>query len=220
MPATYYPAVIDRSASGYGVTFPDFPGCIANGATVTEAALKAEAALALHVEAMSKDKDPLPEPSNLEDIEDVEGADDVARVMIRVEAPVKIERVLISIDANLLRAIDAAAPNRSAFFVEAAREGLARIAPTAIGTSNDNHPWGAWRFDPATAYLVPVDASGTPMDDYAVNAPKTREDVDHIVKRLERLGVGVGGLGRFRLAAIEWREFGRQEIYQVDRQIA
>ncbi len=126
MPATYYPAIIDRSASGFGVTFPDFPGCVANGTTVGEACLQAEQALALHVEAMVKDKDAIPAPSDLDAIEDVEGADDVARVMVRVEVPAKVERVLVSIDANLLRAIDAAAPNRSAFLAEAARAALRR----------------------------------------------------------------------------------------------
>jgi predicted RNase H-like HicB family nuclease len=220
MPAIYYPAVIDRSSSAYGVTFPDFPGCIAAGASVNEAAINAEAALALHVEGLIKDKDALPEPSRLDDIEEVEGADDVARLLIRVEAPVKVERVLVSLDANLLRAIDAVAPNRSAFMAEAARAQLTRVAPAPVGTSNDSHPWGAWRFDPTKEYLVPIDASGQPMDDYAVDAPKDQNDVDHIINRLERLGVGTGGLGRFRLAAIEWREFGKEEKYQIERQIA
>ena len=125
MPATYYPAIIGRSASGYGVTFPDFPGCIASGTTVSAACLAGEQALALHVEGMTRDKDNIPDPSDLDAIQEVEGADDVARVMIRVDVPAKVERVLVSIDANLLRAIDAAAPNRSAFFADAARAQLA-----------------------------------------------------------------------------------------------
>lgn len=125
MPATYYPAVIDRSVSGFGVSFPDFPGCIANGATPNEAALNAEAALALHVEAMAKDGDALPLPSSLEDIEPVDGADDVARILVRVDAPSKVTRVLVSIDEGLLRAIDAVASNRSAWIADAARARLA-----------------------------------------------------------------------------------------------
>jgi|GEM_PF-276139 len=134
MPATYYPAVIDRSASGFGVTFPDFPGCIANGDTANEAALNAEAALALHVEAMVKDKDELPAPSTLDSIEEIEGADDVARLLIRVDTPAKVERVLISLDTGLLRAIDAVASNRSAWIADAARMSLqsARARPSTI----------------------------------------------------------------------------------------
>lgn len=125
MPATYYPAVIDRSSSGFGVSFPDFPGCIANGATPNEAALNAEAALALHVEASAKDGDPLPLPSSLDDIEAVDGADDVARILVRVDTPAKVTRVLVSLDEGLLRAIDAVASNRSAWIADAARARLA-----------------------------------------------------------------------------------------------
>jgi predicted RNase H-like HicB family nuclease len=125
MPAIYFPAVIDRSASGFGVTFADFPGCIANGDTVNEAALSAEAALALHVEGMVKDGDALPIPSDLDAIESVEGADDVARILVRVNTPAKVMRVLVSIDEGLLRAIDAVASNRSAWIADAARARLA-----------------------------------------------------------------------------------------------
>lgn len=125
MPATYYPAVIDRSASGFGVTFPDFPGLVANGATVADACVSAERALAFHVEAMVKDKDDIPAPSDLADIEPVEGADDVGNLMVRVDIPPKVTRVLVSIDENLLRSIDAIASNRSAFIADAARAALA-----------------------------------------------------------------------------------------------
>lgn len=124
MPATYYPAIIDRSASGYGVTFPDFPGCIANGATVGEACISAESALSFHVASMVRDKNDIPLPSEIDAIEEVEGADDVARIMVRVDLPAKVARVLVSIDENLLRAIDAVAVNRSAFLADAARAAL------------------------------------------------------------------------------------------------
>lgn len=132
MPAAYYPAIIDRSATGYGVTFPDFPGCIANGDTVGEACVQAEKALGMHLDAMVKDKDAIPEPSSLDDIEPIEETDDVARVMIRAEVPAKVERVLVSIDANLLRAIDAVASNRSAFLADAARAHLGGIVAAGI----------------------------------------------------------------------------------------
>ena len=124
MPATYYPAVIDRSSSGFGVTFPDFPGCIAAGATVNEAAVQGELALAAHVGLMVKDGDALPQPSGLDAIEHVDGAEDVARILVRVDAPAKVARVLVSLDENLLRAIDGVASNRSAWLADAARAAL------------------------------------------------------------------------------------------------
>ncbi|WP_374648741.1 type II toxin-antitoxin system HicB family antitoxin [Rhizorhabdus sp.] len=125
MPATYYPAVIDRSSTGYGVSFPDFPGCIASGTTPNEAALNAEAAIALHIETMAKDGDTFPAPSSLEDIQPVDRAEDIARILIRVDTPAKVNRVLVSLDENLLRAIDAVASNRSAWIADAARARLA-----------------------------------------------------------------------------------------------
>jgi predicted RNase H-like HicB family nuclease len=137
VPATYFPAVIDRSASGFGVSFPDFPGLIASGATIGEACLQAEQALAMHVDAMVKDKDAIPSPSDLDAIELVEGSDDVARVMVRADIPAKVERVLVSIDANLLRAIDASAQNRSAFLADAARAYLGGIVASGITGQGD-----------------------------------------------------------------------------------
>jgi hypothetical protein len=38
MPIVYYPAIIERGRRGYGVFFPDLPGCTSTGRTVTEAA--------------------------------------------------------------------------------------------------------------------------------------------------------------------------------------
>jgi len=149
MPATYYPAIMDRSASGFGVSFPDFPGCIANGDSVNEAALNAEAALALHVEAMVKDKDDLPAPSDLDAIEEDEGAEDVARRVIRVDTPAKGERGLVSLDAGLLRAIDAVASNRSGWLADAAR---AALASQRVYLSDPRAKGGkAERGDPARA---------------------------------------------------------------------
>ena len=139
MPATYYPAILDRSASGFGASFVDFPGCIAAGETASEAALNAEAALAMHVEAMVKDKDELPLPSSLDELEKQDG--DVATVLVRVDTPVKVERVLVSIDSNLLRAIDAVASNRSAFMADAARAHLASTKARIWNPSFEKHLW-------------------------------------------------------------------------------
>ena len=61
----FYPALIERAADGggFGVVFPDLPGCVSAGATVQEAAANAAEALALHIEGMAEDGDPIPEPS-------------------------------------------------------------------------------------------------------------------------------------------------------------
>jgi predicted RNase H-like HicB family nuclease len=54
--------------SDYGVSFPDFPGCITAGKTLDEASRLAPEALALHIAGMIEDGDAVPEPSKLDDV--------------------------------------------------------------------------------------------------------------------------------------------------------
>ena len=57
----------DRN-SDFGVSFPDFPGCITAGKTLEEARQLATEALSMHVEGMLEDKQLIPEPSTLDDL--------------------------------------------------------------------------------------------------------------------------------------------------------
>ena len=60
-------ALIHKDAgSEFGVSFPDFPGCVTAGATLDEARNMAAEGLALHLEGMAEDGDASPEPSSLE----------------------------------------------------------------------------------------------------------------------------------------------------------
>ena len=62
-----YPAVIHKDPdSDYGVSFPDFPGCISAGVTLDEVKEMAAEALALHVEGMAEDGEAIPAPSSVE----------------------------------------------------------------------------------------------------------------------------------------------------------
>lgn len=62
-----YIALIHKEpGSDYGVSFPDFPGCVTAGADLDAARGMAEEALAFHVEGMAEEGEPLPEPSTLE----------------------------------------------------------------------------------------------------------------------------------------------------------
>ena len=54
--------------SDYGVSFPDFPGCITAGRTLDEAARRAQEALSFHIQGMIEDGEPVPEPSNLDEV--------------------------------------------------------------------------------------------------------------------------------------------------------
>lgn len=68
-----YLAVLEPSSGGYGVFFPDLPGCISAGANIVEAQQNAREALELHIYGMEKDGDALPAPSRHLASEDTEG---------------------------------------------------------------------------------------------------------------------------------------------------
>ena len=103
-----YIALIHKEASSdYGVSFPDFPGCVTAGSTLEEARANPVEALAFHIEAMIEDGEAIPEPSELTEVmRDRENHDAVA-VMVEVPArQSKVVRVNITIHEDVLRQID------------------------------------------------------------------------------------------------------------------
>ena len=121
----YYVALIHKDAdSDFGVSFPDFPGCISAGATLGEAAAMGAEALAGHIELMSDEGLPVPEPSSLEAV--MEHADGVpVMVPAAVRKPVRAVRANITVPEDILAKIDAFAESqgmsRSGFLTHAAR---------------------------------------------------------------------------------------------------
>jgi predicted RNase H-like HicB family nuclease len=55
-----------ETASDYGVSFPDFSGCVSAGTDLDDARRMGAEALALHIEGLAENGEPLPEPSTLE----------------------------------------------------------------------------------------------------------------------------------------------------------
>jgi predicted RNase H-like HicB family nuclease len=49
--------------SNYSAWSPDLPGCVATGATVEEVEREMRAAIALHLEGLAADGEPIPVPS-------------------------------------------------------------------------------------------------------------------------------------------------------------
>lgn len=125
MATVYYPAIIERGRRGYGVFFPDLPGCTSAGETVTEAAINAEEALAGHLLVSDQHGDELAEPSALDAVEVDPDVEEVARILVRGERRGKAVRINITLDEGLIAAIDRVAENRSGFLAEAARAALA-----------------------------------------------------------------------------------------------
>ena len=64
-----YIAIIHKEPeSDYGVSFPDFPGCITAGVTLDEAKDMAVEALTGHIRCLLEDGEEIPAPSPLETI--------------------------------------------------------------------------------------------------------------------------------------------------------
>lgn len=125
MATVYYPAIIERGRRGFGVFFPDLPGCTSAGDTVTEAALNAEEALMGHLLVSEEYGDEIPEPSELDQVVVDPDVEEVARILVRGERRGKAVRINITLDEGLVAAIDKVAANRSGFLADAARAALA-----------------------------------------------------------------------------------------------
>lgn len=127
-------ALIHEEGGVFGVSFPDFPGCVATARAEEDAIRKASEVLTFHVAGMVEDGDPLPHLRSLVELRaDTEIAPDLADAVVALvpfELPSKSVRVNISIDARLLDAVDRAAEtsgqSRSAYLAEAARERIRR----------------------------------------------------------------------------------------------
>jgi predicted RNase H-like HicB family nuclease len=128
---THYIGLMDGEKGGYGVVFPDLPGCTAMGKTMNEAHKNAIEALADWVAEMGGPK-AVPAPSGPEAFR---YNDSILKALqedaFLIAIPLLIEsgksvRANISMDQGILAAIDAAAElrglTRSSFLTSAALE--------------------------------------------------------------------------------------------------
>jgi predicted RNase H-like HicB family nuclease len=137
-----YIALVDqeqrRGRTLWGISFPDFPGCVAVGDSFQGAVDSAAEALRFHVEGMLADGLSISEPRQLEAIAaDAKWAEELRAAAVTCLVPLlppsqTPERVNISIDGGLLREIDSAAEalgsTRSGFLADAARDRLEALA--------------------------------------------------------------------------------------------
>jgi predicted RNase H-like HicB family nuclease len=135
---TRYTALIDGEAEGYGVVFPDLPGCTAMGDTLDEAIANAADAIRAWAEVTEEMGGAVPPPRPLEALRSdpevvralAEGASLATVPLVRETGkPVKAN---LSIDSGILAAIDAEAARRkltrSAFVELLAKRALPEIA--------------------------------------------------------------------------------------------
>ena len=115
--------------SDFGVSFPDFPGCITAGKTLQESRRNAEEALALHISGIIEDGETIPEPSTLDDIAEDPAMKNAVAILVNVDSEKRV-RVNITARESQIERIDRLAEQagmtRSAYFVQAALEERAR----------------------------------------------------------------------------------------------
>ena len=131
-----YIAVMEKGPEGYGVWFPDLPGCVSAGETEVEARAGAVEALALHLEGLVEDGQTVPRPTDYNTI----GPEDVGDGFLYLfvvdaetehKGPPMMERVNVMMAKPLLDRVGRAAAathsgNRSAWLSDAARDFLAK----------------------------------------------------------------------------------------------
>lgn len=123
-----YPAIIDREGTLYGISFPDFPGCVSSANSPEAVIASGTEALTGHIAVSAEYGDPIPDPTPLEQVDTTDPeANIVCVTLITVAVPGRMVRYNVSLDESLVAEIDRVAGkgNRSAFLADAARDKLA-----------------------------------------------------------------------------------------------
>ena len=129
----YVLALVHEDDRVFGISFPDFPGCVSGGKSLAEAIEKGQAALAFHVEGMLADGEDLRAIRSRDgmksDPEFRAAAKGAIVAAVPLDLPGKAVRVNVSLDERLLERIDRAAQSaqlsRSGFLARAARREIA-----------------------------------------------------------------------------------------------
>lgn len=131
----YYIAIVHQDEdSAFGLTFPDLPGCFAAADTWDAIPAAATEALDLWFEDQP-DVDPasLDALRSRQDVAEAMAAGAVLLPVPYIPADTAVERVNVTMERGLLRAIDETAKSRgltrSAFLASAARRELVGVAP-------------------------------------------------------------------------------------------
>ncbi len=126
----YYIGLIHKEPdSDFGISFPDFPGCISAGSTLDESLAMGREALEGHISLMADDGEAIPEPTAMSLI--MAAPENRTGTPVLVPAPTvgaRSVRVNITMPEDALRSIDAYAEShgytRSGFLVVAAKKAI------------------------------------------------------------------------------------------------
>lgn len=131
--------------SDFGVSFPDFPGCISAGKTLEEAHHMAAEALALHIAGMIEDGNAIPEPSTLDVLADDPAMKDAVAFLVHVEPQMgSTVRINITARERQIEEIDLLAEKagmtRSAYMVQSSLgQSGARNSTATHRSAKKNH---------------------------------------------------------------------------------
>jgi len=137
--------------SDFGVSFPDFPGCVTAGRTLEEAHRMAAEALALHIAGMIEDGEAIPEPSTLDALARDPHRRAAVAFLVRVKPGTeRTIRINITARERQIQQIDELAARagmtRSAYIVQAAlsrftgRKGMGKTARMRAATFQRGAP--------------------------------------------------------------------------------
>ena len=131
----YYTAFIHKEkGSIYGVSFPDFPGCVSADETQERSLRSGREALQLCVDAMFEEKLHIPEPGEVDPKWiNSQAPDIIGSALIPVEVPHRTLRLNISMADHVIERIDSFAKSqgedRSGFLTRAALEYIEHHGP-------------------------------------------------------------------------------------------
>ena len=116
----YYVGIIHRDeGTDYGISFPDFPGCVSAGETVETLKTNAEEALAGHIQLLAEDGGVIPAPSSIDAVmADPDFADGLPVLVSAPDGRDETIRVNLTFRRSALASIDR----------NAAMQGLSRSA--------------------------------------------------------------------------------------------
>ena len=139
--ATYLGVFEPDEAGGYGVYFPDLPGCVSAGHTLEEAQMQAMDALGLHLYGMEKDKEQIPVPKTTIEIDPETSSGylvspvSVFPDMVRLELDTRSVKTNVTIPAWLKEMAESQNVNFSRVLQAALMDVLGASVRSAIGAS-------------------------------------------------------------------------------------
>src|SRR5579862_2542020 len=101
----YIALIHKEKKSDFGVSFPDFPGCITAGKTLDEAKDMAYEALLEHVTLLKEMNETIPQPSSLDDIMSSDANHEAVAFLVTMPSQ-KSVRVNVTFPEDILHLID------------------------------------------------------------------------------------------------------------------